>query len=290
MITKIPDRDQMEIARQAKQLRALLLIGDETPIGNDLPAMVQKLGIILLEYPIPRVGSNSFCAIFCRTRVDDRELQFLGVNTWDYYDRQLFAIAHELYHYLNHDQPHISRGPIKDNPVEQKADWFAAELLLPLEILKAQILEEFGKVDISQLPPLTFLRFIARLHCTWRLPYKAIVNRLYEANAVDERAYQALYAIDERDENETYYRIGKTTSPEVFRLLNTQTRCRGTESKNLECCLRNYEDGIISEEELCSGLELFDRSPDDFGISFLDDGSDDEEDDADESGGSGNEG
>ena len=101
MICKIPEKDQSEIARQARQLKGQLLIGEEAPIGNDLPIILQKLGIILLEYPIRRVGSNSFSAIFCRTKTDDSEMLFLGVNTWDYYDRQLFSIAHELYHYLN---------------------------------------------------------------------------------------------------------------------------------------------------------------------------------------------
>ena len=163
MICKIPEKDQSEIARQAKQLKGQLLIGEEAPIGNDLPIILQKLGIILLEYPIPRVGSNSFSAIFCRTKADDNEMLFLGVNTWDYYDRQLFAIAHELYHYLNPSQPHISRDDTEGNPIEQRADWFAAEFLLPLQVLKTQIMDSFGKKDLSGLAQPTLLRFIARL-------------------------------------------------------------------------------------------------------------------------------
>lgn len=285
MISKIPEKTQSELAKQAKRLKGQLSIGDEAPIGNDLPAVLQKLGIILLEYPIQRTGSDSFSAIFCRVKVDDREVLFLGVNSWDYYDRQLFAIAHELYHFLNPGQPHISRDDVAGNPIEQLADWFAAELLLPLQVLKTQIMDAFGKNEINGFSRSALLRFIARLQCTWWLPYKSIVHRLYEADAISEDTYQSLFSIDERNPGDMYYRIGEATSREAFHLLNKQTKRCGTESVNLEDCLRNYEDGIISEEELYDGLQLFDRTPEDFGISFITD--DDEDKDEVKSGGDG---
>lgn len=273
MITKIPEKTQFDLAKQAKQLRGKLSIGDESPIGNDLLTVLQYLGIILLEYPIKRAGSNSFSAIFCRMKVGRQEMQFLGVNTWDYYDRQLFAIAHELYHYLNPGQLHISRDDVEGDPSEQRADWFAAELLLPLQVLRNQIMDAFGQSDIDSVVGLTLLRFIAMLQCNWWLPYKSIVRRLYEADAIGEGKRDELLAINERNPSGVYYRIGEATSRETFQLLNKQTKSRGTGSVNLENCLRNYEEGIISEEELYDGLQLFDRRPEDFGISFIDDES-----------------
>lgn len=274
MVCKIPEKDQLEISEQASQLKGKLLIGQEAPVGNDLPIILQKLDIILLEYPIQRAGSNSFSAVFCRMNMDSREMLFLGVNTWDYYDRQLFAIAHELYHYLNPSQPHISRDGTEGNPAEQRADWFAAEFLLPLQALKKQIVRSFGKTNISESTNLTLLRFIARLQCDWWLPYRSIVRRLYEADAISLSTCEKLLKLDERKTDSIYYRIGETTSPEVFQLLNKQTKRLGTKSVNLEDCLRNYEDDIISEEELYDGLQLFERKPEDFGISFVDDEDD----------------
>lgn len=268
-MSKIPDKTQSDIAKQAKQLKGRLSIGDEAPIGSDFPSILQKLNVILLECPIKRTGSNSFSAIFCRTKVDGKEVMFLGVNTWDYYDRQLFAIAHELYHFLNPSQPHISRDDDLDNPIEKQADWFAAEFLLPLQVLKTHVLDTFGKRNINECSRPALLRFIARLQCTWWMPYKSIIHRLYEADAIDEKTYQELFAIDERDPSGIYYRIGDATAHETFSLLNKQTKSCGTDSANLEACLRNFEDGIISEEELYDGLQLFDRLPEDFGISFI---------------------
>ena len=83
--------------------------------------------------------------------------------------------------------------------------------------------------------------------------------------------------MDERDPSGMYYRIGDATAHETFSLLNKQTKSRGTDSANLEVCLRNFEDGIISEEELYDGLQLFDRLPEDFGISFIAEDEDDDE-------------
>lgn len=276
-MSKIPDKTQSDIAKQAKQLKGRLSIGDEASIGSDFPSILQKLNIILLECPIKRTGSNSFSAIFCRTKVDGKEVMFLGVNTWDYYDRQLFAIAHELYHFLNPSQPHISRDDDLDNPIEKQADWFAAEFLLPLQVLKTHVLDTFGKRNINECSRPALLRFIARLQCTWWMPYKSIIHRLYEADAIDEKTYQELFAIDERDPSGIYYRIGDATAHETFSLLNKQTKSCGTDSANLEACLRNFEDGIISEEELYDGLQLFDRLPEDFGISFIAEDEDDDE-------------
>jgi len=281
MIQRIPETTQLELEQETKMLRGKLLIGEETPIGNDLPLVLQRLDIILLEYPIPRKGSDSFSAIFCNRKVDEQDMFFIGVNSWDYYDRQLFAIAHEIYHYLHPTVPHISREIASQNSTEQRADWFAAELLLPLRTLKSQIVQAFGKTEISELPFLTLLRFIARIQCIWWIPFKSIVHRLYEANAVNDSIYQKLFALDER-KDDVYIRIGKATSAETFQLLNTRTLRQGTDSINLEPCLRNYEDGIITEEELYDGLMLFHRNPQDFGISF---GADDDEEDVPESGG-----
>lgn len=285
MFHKIPDMVQLDIARQARQLKGQLQVGNEVPIGNDLPMLLLQLNIILLEYPILRAGSDSFSALFWRTQAEGKPLHFLGVNSCDYYDRQLFAIAHELYHFLNQGVPHISRDSIDQPPEEQRADWFAAEFLLPLQILKEKVLFAFGKNDISSFPLSKLLRFVAQLQCTWWLPYQSIIYRLAEADAINEVTFKKLFEIDARNTDGLYYRIGLATSKENFKLLNTVTMRTGTDGENLEVVLRNYEDGIISEEELYEGLSLFGVSPGDFGISFMPDETEDEE-----TGGTGDEG
>lgn len=268
--------EHFELAELAKKQKASVLIGTENPIGNDLSLFLEKNDIILLEYPIERAGSNSFSAMFLQTEANGQMFSFIGVNTADYYDKQIFAIAHELYHFASHDKPHISREGEQTNPDERKAEYYAAEFLLPLETLKGMIFVEFSKSDISNVSQIKLLRFIARIHCTWWLPYKAIVKRLCEANAITKKVYDSLYKIDERDESGPYYRIGCSTNEPYFKMFNTITKRIGTSAHNLEHVIRNFEDDIISEDELIQGLCLFNTSPEAFGVDFgVDESSED---------------
>jgi len=272
----VSSKEQYELAEQAMRLKAVAGLGRESPIGNSFSDILECHKIILLEYPIKRAGGNSFSAMFMRSKSDSDNFSFIGVNTSDYYDKQLFAIAHELYHFSVHDEPHISRDGDASDPEEIKAEYFAAEFLLPLDVLQRAIIKEFGTIEISALPKSALLRFIARLQCTWWLPYKAIVNRLLETRAITSVVFDGLYAVDERTPTEQYYRVGLSTNAHYFTLLNTITNKVGTSASNLENALRNYEDDIISEDELIRGLRLFDVEAEDFGIEFVPDISDEE--------------
>jgi Zn-dependent peptidase ImmA (M78 family) len=69
------------------------------------------------------------------------------VNGDDHYNRQTFTIAHELGHYLLHKplfEAHpekykvLMRAPLgaEQDPIEKEANAFAADLLVPLDLLK----------------------------------------------------------------------------------------------------------------------------------------------------------
>ena len=79
-----------------------------------------------------------------------KEFVFIGVNTADYYDRQLFSIAHELYHFITKTPSHLSRIEAEDDKVEYKANRFAAEFLMPAVTLKSIVLEEFINCTLCQ--------------------------------------------------------------------------------------------------------------------------------------------
>lgn len=78
----------------------------------------------------------------------------IGVNTLHHPNRQRFTIAHEIGHYMLHQQEqiHVDRAVVKlrshasskgDDPEEVEANGFAAELLMPIEFLKN---------DVEQMP------------------------------------------------------------------------------------------------------------------------------------------
>ena len=261
----LPPKETENIIDMAKRQKLELGIGSSIPVISDIFYFLEKKDIALVQYPIESEGPNELASIFVSIKEDDCEFKFIGLNTNDYYDKQIFAIAHELYHYATYSgntEPHISRH----TDTEKKADFFAAEFLLPQEALKSEIVNNFGKLDISGISTSAVLRFIARMHCTWGLPYKSIVKRLYEIGAADSKRYEELYAVDERDTEGDYYKIGMSTDEDAFLKLNKITRKTGTDMRNLEVMAKNYEDGIIGENTLMKGLELFSRTLEDFGL------------------------
>ena len=268
-LPSLTEKQEFDIVELAKQQRNSLG-SDDAPIANDLLLLLEKKHITLVQYPIEDDGTRSFGAIFLTTKDADIDFNFIGLNTNDYYDKQIFSIAHELYHYAKKDQWHISRDDEDKSGdfTELLADKFAAEFILPLHTFKKIVVSEFDKSELFDLQLSTILRFIARIHCTWWLPYKSIVRRLLEAGSINQEIYNRLYQIEERRPDGEYYKIGLTTNEHDFKMLNDITRKVGTGAADLEILVRNYEDGIISESQLADDLLLFGKTPEDFGVAF----------------------
>jgi Zn-dependent peptidase ImmA (M78 family) len=249
--------------------RKLGFIG-ETPIANDIFTILENMNILLLEYPIKSddVKPAFSAALMCSTE-GDKELVFISLNTADFFDKQIFAIAHELYHFYTKTGSHLSRlSEEEDSYVEAEANRFAAEFLLPESTLKSIVLDEFKTSSLRKIQTKMLLRFIARLQCVWWLPYRSLVKRLREIDAVSNEQYERLYNIDERDLDGEYGRMGKAINKEVFVKLNTATNNIGTSPKDIEIIIRNFEDGIIDEDKFINTLNLFNKKPDDFGYKF----------------------
>ncbi len=273
--TRLSDQDIESIRKLARDLRRRLGLSEEIPIANDMYTVLDKLEIILLELPIEAENDKpSFSAVLLYSKEGGENLVFIGLNTADYFDKQIFAIAHELYHFYTRTGSHLSRPDgEKDDVNEAKADWFAAELLLPEEVLRRRVFEEFGTYLLRDVQTKTLLRFIVRLHCTWWLPYRSLVKRLWEIHAITAQQYENLYDIDERDREGEYYRIGRSTQNDDFIRLNTVTRTIGSSPSAIETILRNFENGLIDEDSFAEILGLFNKNPSDYGyeISVLKD-------------------
>jgi Zn-dependent peptidase ImmA (M78 family) len=280
-----------EIRKLAKDKRQSLSIIGEIPIANDIFTILEQLNIKLLEYPIQSEGDRpAFSAAIMYSEEDGEELVFIGLNTADYFDKQVFAIAHELFHYFTKTASHLSRlSDIENTLIEAKANRFAAEFLFPEAALKSIILDEFKTSKLEKVSEKTILRFIARLQCTWWLPYRSIVKRLHEIGAISEAQYRKLYCIDERDLYAEYGKMGTAFNGEVFKKLNSKTNSIGTSMRDIDIIIRNFEDGLIDEDVLTDTLSLFDKSPDNFGYKVNVSNEDEEEFNAFFSGGSSDE-
>ena len=242
-----------------------------TPIGNDIFNILDNLGIYLLEYPIETEGNRkAFSAALIYTVEDERELAFLGLNTADYFDKQVFAIAHELYHYHTKTGSHLSRLYEDETTIiEAEANRFAAEYLLPQKALEDIVFNDFKSESLKTVEHRILIRFIARVHCTWWLPYRSIVKRLKEIDLITEEQYTSLYELDERDPNGEFSKICTALNKDAFMRLNNPTHNIGTSAKDLEVIIRNFEDGLIDEGKFDSILTLFGRKPSDFGYEIF---------------------
>jgi Zn-dependent peptidase ImmA (M78 family) len=259
-----------KIRKLAKDKRLSLGFIGKTPIANDIFTILDSLNILLLEYPIKSEAAKpAFSAALMYSTDGDKGLVFIGLNTADFFDKQVFAVAHELYHFYTKTGSHLSRLTEEDESlIEVKANRFAAEFLLPQSKLKSIILNEFKTSSLIKIPKNVLLRFIARLQCTWWLPYRSIVKRLREIGAISYDQYEQLYIVNERDMKGEYWRIGNAINEEAFLKLNTATNNIGTSPKHIEVIIRNFEDNVIDEDNFISNLTLFNKKPEDFGFEI----------------------
>lgn len=269
-LIKLNEVQTDEIRKLAGEKRLSLGFVGETPIANDIFTILEKLNIRLLEYPILSEGNRpAFSAAIIYSDENGKELTFIGINTSDYFDKQIFAVAHELYHYYTKSGSHLSRPEDEDyNINEAKANRFAAEFLLPETVLQSIVIEEFRTSSLKKIQLKTLVRFIARLHCTWWLPFRSLVKRLHEIKAITSEQYAKLYEVDERDLNGDYGKIGHAINKDIFTKLNSSTRSIGAAPKDIEVIIRNFEDHLIDEDQFTKILSLFNRTPDEFGYNI----------------------
>lgn len=120
----------------------------------------------------------------------DKSRAVIGVNTRHARVRQNFTMAHELGHFLLHDQEplHVDRDfrvRLRDDlasqgtdEAEQEANFFAASLLMPKSFLEADLANE-EYVDLDGV----FLRELAR---KYGVSTQALMNRLKNLGYIKE--------------------------------------------------------------------------------------------------------
>jgi Zn-dependent peptidase ImmA (M78 family) len=262
---EISEIDSFEITKLAQDEKRKLGYVGAAPIANDLVNLLEQLNIILLETPIESDNDvPSFSAAILYSEIQN--LTFIGINTADYYDNQLFAISHELYHYFAKSGYHLSRiNDEKNSIIEIKANYFASEFILPKEELFKIVFEEFKSKTITSVEINIIIRFIARLYCKWWLPYNYIVLKLLEIGAISENQKNELNKYNVRGNDSSFAKICKTINLNIYNSLNSITKKNSTSSEIIEVIIKNFEDNLISEDDFEQKLQLFNLSPSDFG-------------------------
>lgn len=258
-----------EIKALASETRRVFGVYPNVPIGNDIKLLLEKKDILLCEYPFPDTNGTHTYGNITWFKMDKDTITFIGLNTSSFYDEQIFAIAHEIYHYTTQTgKAYTLDMEYEDKIIEKQADRFAAELLLPEEALKEVAIEIIGSSDMKEVSEAKLLRFVARIQCDWWLPFQAIINRLFEEGFIDDIQYDKLYEIDCRNEEGIYRKLLKNIDAEISELLNKRTKTMGVSNRVVETVISNYEDGFIGDDEFARTLAMFGKKPDDFGFNM----------------------
>lgn len=238
------------------------------PVGNDLRQILEKEKVVICEYPFGISEQSHTDGTITIFDTPYGELTFIGLNSSLYYDEQIFALAHEYYHYLTKTGK-AYQNIDEDLIVERKADRFAAEFLLPSAALSDRVIKVFNNKIISdETPILRILRFIATLQIDWWLTYRSIVWRLFEEDLISEYLFNALLEIDCRNEDGEYAKILKNLDEKIFDLLNSKSENIKISQQAIMATISNFEDGDISEDAFLETMHTFGKEPSDFGYDI----------------------
>lgn len=152
----------------AKQLRQLWSV-PKGPISK-LFYLVERNGVIIFH-----ADFNS-AEISGRSMFTDDKIPIIFLNKTHPVDRQRFTLAHELGHLVMH----INQVVADSRDIEEEANEFASEFLLPENELKNQI---SGYVNIPQL---------AELKRYWKLSMQAILYKAKKSGLITPTNYKSM--------------------------------------------------------------------------------------------------
>lgn len=179
--------------------------GERMIIQDDIFSIIMNYcpDLKLLMYPIK---DNEICGFVCNYKGQI----FMYINTYLPLEKQIFTAANELYHLkYNREQldkcySHLVKSTDLGTDMEEKANLFAALLLVPTNSLKKQI--ELLKIDKNKIHTLDLIKLMD----VFAVPYKTIVLRLFEIEFINVRKADELLQIPDRDENKgILYEINK---------------------------------------------------------------------------------
>lgn len=238
------ERYKLELERTALELRSRF--GIESYGIPDIFLLIEKMDIILIRYPIGRDAICGFSTIFEGKNV-------IVSNSSEILSREIFTIAHELGHCI-YDFEGDEQKVIIDNKtnqesddfIENRADYFAAVLLMPEEELRKFLKFELQK-DFSEIKA----RDIIRIQVEFNVSFSTAVKRLFELRFIDSIHRNALYEERDRYTSKTLFQIMKLED----KLLKAADLLE-VPKKYYEYVLSNFENGYIVFDKLKEALAI----------------------------------
>lgn len=188
-----------------------------------------------------------------------QERAYIILNSNKPLANQIFAAAHEFYHYVKDyqiikDKPYICDFSMLKDINEKKACRFAAELLLPEEALMHEIQDYCRGMEIPNISSMDFYQFstiIIYLTVKFQLPLKAVIYRLAEEHYIDDVDRY----IESYDFIKGVLRQIKILGKRVEELYDHENKYITQRSSVYQDMAKAYHDGNASREEILRDAE-----------------------------------
>jgi Zn-dependent peptidase ImmA (M78 family)/DNA-binding XRE family transcriptional regulator len=156
----------------ARKTRMSLGLPLDTPVPR-LIRTLEKAGVWVL--PLPNLsGRDAFSGW---APFDGHDIPIISISTGRPGDRLRFSVAHELGHLVMHKL--LPMKPVAE--IENEAQTFAAEFLMPANEIKHEL-----------LAPLTLTK-VARLKPKWGVSMQALIVRAKSLDLISQRQYHYLF-------------------------------------------------------------------------------------------------
>ncbi|MDD2586355.1 MAG: ImmA/IrrE family metallo-endopeptidase [Syntrophomonadaceae bacterium] len=250
-------RDQAE--DRAERLRNEYVLGIRN-IPDLFRFTEQTLGYFLIRYPFGKEAIEGFAAIYQGRRL-------LVTNSSHIFSRERFTLAHEIAHHLfdlEEDKQAIESdketGQFNEqNPLEYRADCFAAAFLMPQKGIRDSLRElRIDNNDIGFFD-------IIRLQVEFGVSYRAMVRRLKDLGIITYNQAQTL-----RD----YFGETGHGLESLFKRVNASKELLHPSetvwipTKYMNYLIFNYENGHIPYSALSKVLEIVNLTPEAIGLSL----------------------
>lgn len=169
-ITLTLPRVQDDPKKAAQLTRSALGLSPDTPVAN-LTRAAERAGVIVLALPKPLENRDAFSAWVD----DDGLLPVVVLSRMDVGDRLRWSLAHEIGHLVLHHSIQAESQQLED-----EANIFAAELLLPESSMRQEMLRPITLTSLLRLKP------------RWKVSVQALVRRAKDLGYVTQRQYRYL--------------------------------------------------------------------------------------------------
>ena len=258
------------IQDEIAEIRKKYVINNDI-IRDDVFGILEKYCTVLY-YPIE---DEKNCGFHIKKIVNDKQEEFVYINSAKTLEEQVFTAAHELGHIWNVAQhvweATVQKGELCLQDEEAITNRFAAELLMPTKIFRETFKEHLKNenMNIKSVTLGDLAKLIALQMNDYLVPYDAVRKRLHEADIITDAGRDFLkgkkireYVTDavEKYINEMNTRLGEkkatTTISGIRNLLEEAERKSSLDSYSIQKIKSDFNIEEVTTEEQIIEIQL----------------------------------